>query len=90
VALFRGKRVSPKHPAQKHQLVRFASWREIPGCGDRACKCGPGSVSRLLKAGSVFRRFAGCLFLSPLSGEALRVPADVGADRFAGSFPRSA
>src|SRR3990170_5746177 len=61
-----------------------------PVARKRARKCGPGWVSRLLKAGSVFRRFAGSLFLSPLSWEALRLPANVGADRFAGSFPRSA
>ena len=29
-------------------------------------------------------------FLSPLCGEVLRSPADMGADRLAGSFPRSA
>lgn len=29
-------------------------------------------------------------FLSPPCGEVLRFPADMGAERFAGSFPRSA
>src|SRR3990170_1552535 len=83
-------RGSPQGEMPSDRNPSASGRKRCPVARKRARKCGPGSESRLLKARSACRRFAARFFLSPPRGEVLRSPADMGADRFAGSFPRSA
>jgi hypothetical protein len=63
--------------------------KRIPGAGTA---CGNADLGRCpaYTRKELLRRIAVCFFLSPSCGKVLRCTADVRADRFAGSIPRSA